>query len=172
VKRYSLISSVILSLFVGANAHALNHCQDIERQGKATLNWFGIEIYEAELCADWVVEWPAIKSELVLSILYKKSISVERIVKQTSKEWRKMNLAGEDIRAWLPVLENHIPDIERGDRLSFYTNEKGESYFIHNDETMRLESNKAFDRAFLGIWLSPSTSRPQMREQLLGGKTK
>jgi hypothetical protein len=164
------ITAMLVACFA-IDASATNkHCAGLQTQGRSTLTWFGLEVYEAELCANAPVSWPDFSGPLVLSIEYKRAIPSERIVEQTRKEWRKMKVDRDGIQRWIALLEEVIPDIDSGDRLSFSVDENGVASFIHNELDTRIDDDPGFNREFLGIWLSPDMSRPKMRSELLGVK--
>lgn len=60
-----------------------------------------------------------------------------------------------------------FPDVRRGDRLTGVHLPGVGVRFLHNDQVVGEVRDTAFARIFMGIWLSPRTSEPQLRRQLL-----
>ncbi|MGL5359930.1 MAG: chalcone isomerase family protein, partial [Shewanella sp.] len=58
-----------------------------------------------------------------------------------------------------------------GDHLSFHIIDGQRSQFFFNQQPLNLIEEPQFAEAFLAIWLSPRTSRPELRAQLLGEKS-
>ncbi|WP_352311505.1 chalcone isomerase family protein, partial [Psychrobacter sp. W2-37-MNA-CIBAN-0211] len=58
--------------------------------------------------------------------------------------------------------------VKQGDRLTFKVNTPEDAAFLLNDTPYYQVSNAQFPEAFLDIWLSEKTSRPELRNQLIG----
>jgi hypothetical protein len=61
-----------------------------------------------------------------------------------------------------------FPDVQKGDRITGLHQPGQAARFYLNGRLLGDISDPAFSRRFFGIWLSPQTSQPRMREQLLG----
>ena len=60
-----------------------------------------------------------------------------------------------------------FPDVRRGDRLTGVHLPAVGLRLLHNDQAVGEIRDPDFARAFMSIWLSPRTSEPQLRRQLL-----
>ncbi|PTT81916.1 hypothetical protein DBR42_17410 [Pelomonas sp. HMWF004] len=58
--------------------------------------------------------------------------------------------------------------MKAGDRISGSLEPGAAAQFHLNGQPRRRIADAAFAKLFFGIWLSPQTSEPAMREQLLG----
>ena len=154
--------------------------------GQASLRWFGIRVYDAVL---WVgssaatVRRTALDSqavsgsltapfdrEFVLEIDYAMALSGHRIAERSDHEIaRQPDRAPAQRAAWLEQMKALFPDVRAGDRLAGHYRPGQPTRFFLNDRTLGEISDPAFGPAFFGIWLSPSTSEPAMREALLRG---
>ena len=71
-------------------------------------------------------------------------------------------------RQWLADMTRLFPDVRKGDRITgSYQPGRGVSFQL-NDRPLGEVNDPAFARLFMGIWLSPRTSEPEMRRQLTG----
>ena len=69
---------------------------------------------------------------------------------------------------WLAAMKRAFPDVDEGDRITGVQRPGEGVRFFHNG-TLRGEVRDAdFARRFFGIWLSPQTSEPELRQSLLG----
>ena len=67
-------------------------------------------------------------------------------------------------------MEAAFPDVKDGDRLTGrYEPGSGAQFFFNGQPRQRIDDAQ-FARLFFGIWLSPQTSEPALREQLLGSR--
>jgi hypothetical protein len=62
-----------------------------------------------------------------------------------------------------------FPDVKAGDRISGSFEPEAAAQFFVNGQPRRRIADASFARLFFGIWLSPQTSEPGLRQQLLGG---
>lgn len=140
--------------------------------GTARLRFFGLHIYDARL---WVgaralgTDWAA--SPFALELQYARGLKGEQIAERSLTEMRRQGEI-DDVTAerWLGNMKQIFPDVQAGDRITgLNLPGMGVRFFVNG--TMRSEVREAeFARTFFGIWLSPRTSEPAMREQLLGRK--
>ncbi|HSQ73412.1 MAG TPA: chalcone isomerase family protein, partial [Rubrivivax sp.] len=85
------------------------------------------------------------------------------------KEMRRQAEIDADTGAnWLAEMTRIFPDVNAGDRITgFHRPGTGARFFVNG--RLRGEVLDAdFARLFFGIWLSPRTSEPALREALLG----
>ena len=105
-----------------------------------------------------------------LEIRYYRNIDKEDLVRATDDQWAKLGIPSDKRELWLPELLAMWPDIKANDRLRIEVDDKGANTFFYNDQQIGGVDNKEFSQAFLDIWLSPETSRPDLRKKLIGGR--
>ena len=138
--------------------------------GSATLRFFGLRVYDARL---WVAgpvpgaDWAA--APFALELLYARSLKGEQIAERSLVEMRRQGDIAEPVaERWLGNMKQLFPDVNAGDRITGL-NLPGTGARFYVNGRLRGEPREAdFARMFFGIWLSPRTSEPAMREQLLG----
>lgn len=138
--------------------------------GGGTLRFFGLHVYDARL---WVgaqppgADWAA--SPFALELIYARSLTGEKIAERSLTEMQRQGeIAAPVAERWLGNMKQLFPDVNAGDRITgLNLPGTGARFFVNGQ--LRGEPREAdFARMFFGIWLSPRTSEPAMREQLLG----
>jgi len=138
--------------------------------GQGRLRFIGLRVYEARLwtaAAALPSEWLTVP--LALDIRYERSLSGVQIAERSLAEMRRQGEIAEVLAAsWLVQMKRLFPDVNSGTRLTGL-NLNGAGLAFHVDGKAVGEVNDAeFARRFLGIWLSPQTSEPNLRAALLG----
>lgn len=145
---------------------------DWKPQGAATMRFFGLRIYEAKLWSqDTAVDaknWTT--TPLALALTYARSLSGKEIAKRSLVEMRRQgDISPANAEKWLADMEAAFPDVKEGDRISGVIAEPGGPIqFFVNGKPGRKVTDAAFAKLFIGIWLSPQTSEPTLRQTLLG----
>ena len=158
-----------LSLFA-LSAWASPQLPGSRLQGQATLRYFGLRIYHAKLWTlnDFRAELGT-QQPLVLELEYLRALQGRAIAERSLQE---MQRAGpiDDAKAqrWLAEMQRIFPDVQAGDRISGQHLPGLGARFWHNGQLLGQVDDADFARLFFGIWLSPSTSKPDMRLSLLG----
>ncbi len=134
--------------------------------GEARLQVLLWEVYHSRLFAPGGRYQPDARP-LRLEITYLRDIDSAALVKQTAKEWRHLGQEHPSQAEWLSLLAGLWPNVSEGDVLVLDINE-GSSQFSHNGETLGEIADADFGPSFLAIWVSPDTSRPELRRALLG----
>lgn len=139
-------------------------------QGKSRLRFWGLDIYDAYLWTrpDFEPERFA-QHPLVLDLTYLRSLSGPRIAERSLKEMQALP-AYDPARAdaWLQAMTAVFPDVTDQDRLAGVYRPGQATRFWLNGRALGEVADPAFGPLFFGIWLSPRTSEPQMRQALLG----
>lgn len=104
-----------------------------------------------------------------LSLTYLRDIEASDIVDATFEQWRHLD-KDQHIEQYGDLLTGLWPDVSEGDELSFSTNEQGHGTFAFNGEALKTVEDAEFSQAFLSIWLSENTSRPKLRNKLIGSE--
>jgi len=154
---------IILLLTVATGAMAQGGTQlkgQLEKVGEAKLEVLFWSIYRSRLyCPDGTYE-PGVRP-LRLEIEYLRDIRSEDLVKRTGEEWEQLGVTDPAREEWLATLRTLWPDVGKNDQDSRAT-------FFHNERRLGSIEDPDFGQRFVDIWLSPDTSRPQMRLALTG----
>ncbi len=138
--------------------------------GGGRLRFFGLRVYDARLWAaaplgddDWAAQ------PLVLEIEYARSMVGRQIADRSLKEMRRQREIGaEEGERWLAAMQRLFPDVKEGDRISGVQQPGRSSRFFVNGRFTGELRDAEFTRLFFGVWLSPRSSEPALREALLG----
>jgi Chalcone isomerase-like len=138
--------------------------------GSTRLSMYGFQIYDARLWAE-----PGFKaddylaSRFALEITYLRKLNGKMVAQRSIKEMQGVgNLNPVKSAQWLAQMENLFPNIAKGDRLVGIHQPGAGAVFTFNGKPLGEVKDAEFARLFFGIWLSPQTSAPQMRRELLG----
>lgn len=140
-----------------------------ELAGRATLTVWGLEVYNASL---WVA--PGFKASdyashrFALELAYLRNLSGEAIAKRSISEMRRQAPLGDGKAAtWTAQLQAALPDVKTGDRITGVHTPGVGLQFLVNGQVGASIRDPELARLFFGIWLSPLTSEPRMRLELL-----
>ncbi len=139
-------------------------------QGSGRLRFMGLRIYDARLWSgatavgtDWVA------TPLALELEYARELKGELIAERSLAEMRRQaDVAADTAARWLAAMKQAFPDIKSGDRLIGLMLPGQGVRFVFNGRVVGEVLEIAFARLFFGIWLSPRSSEPALRESLLG----
>ncbi|MDR7378655.1 hypothetical protein J2X19_003349 [Rhodoferax ferrireducens] len=140
--------------------------------GSTRLKVWGFDIYDAQL---WVA--PGFQAAryadtaFALELRYLRDFSRADIARRSLAEMRRSApMSDAQAQAWQQKLASAFPDVQKGDRiLGIYLPQTRTARFLTNGQPTGEVSDGDFARLFFGIWLSPDTSEPAMRKQLLAG---
>lgn len=105
---------------------------------------------------------------LRFEIQYLRDVSAPDLVVRTRDEWQRLQPVSAPEEQWLQALSRLWPDVSENDVLALALDEQGGSTFLLNGQPLGEIGDPAFGERFLSIWLSPGTSRPDLRLGLLG----
>lgn len=139
-------------------------------QGKATMRYWGMEIYHARL---WTLPSFSVgiagDQPVVLELEYLRSLNGNAIAERSLKEMlRAAAVSDSQAKKWLDEMKAIFPDVKSGDRLTGQHIPGQGAVFWYNGRQIGQIDDADFARLFFGIWLSPNTSEPEMRMALLG----
>ena len=106
---------------------------------------------------------------LRLEIEYLIDVKAGKLVERTRDEWQAIGREHPRQEAWLALLGELWPDIQAGDVLALELAEDGSATFTRNGELLGTIRDPDFGQQFVDIWLSPDSTRPELRMALLGG---
>ena len=134
--------------------------------GYATYRALFMDIYDADLWTDahpWRMDVP-----FALTLTYHMGFSSQEL---SDKSMEEMNHAA----ALLPeqetqnhaVMEQGLPNVADGDRITALYQPGKSLRFFHNGKLTATTKDMAFAQAFLGIWLGKNSSEPAFRAKLI-----
>jgi len=136
--------------------------------GKGLLRFMGLRIYEARLFAaaagdDWAA------APLALDLQYARSLDGAKIAERSLTEMRRLaDIDNAKSTRWVTAMKQVFPDVKEGDRITgVHVPGMGARFFINGQMKGDIRDAE-FARLFFGIWLSPKTSEPALRDALLG----
>jgi hypothetical protein len=140
-----------------------------QNAGQARLKVLGFQIYDAQL---WVTTGfkpeDYANSGFALELTYLRNFDGDAIAKRSIKEMRRIDSFSDAQSAqWLADMQKTFPDVKKGDRLTGIYKPGIGVRFLLNGKPIGDVDDPQFARLFFGIWLSPKTSEPQMRSDLL-----
>ncbi|MBU0749827.1 MAG: chalcone isomerase family protein [Gammaproteobacteria bacterium] len=137
--------------------------------GQGTLRFLGFDIYRARL---WVQ--PGFDAEnysahpLALELTYQRNFTAEAIAKRSIEEMRRVgSFSAQQATRWQQLLQQVLPDVKPGDRLLGVYQPGAGAVFQMGGRVVGEVPDAEFARLFFGIWLSPQTSEPGLRAELI-----
>ena len=157
---------IFLSLFsLGALASS-NDSNEFKLVGESRFEYYFWDVYDAKLSSP-TGSYEFGQHPAQLSLTYLRDFAAKDIVKATNEQWA--HLGKKDlINKYDDALLKLWPDIKEGETLTFRTDDSGNGTFYHNDKKLGGIEDATFADDFMAIWLSPDTSEPAMRNQLIG----
>ena len=166
--------TVLVAIALCTRAQAGPELAGLTLRGQARLRYFGLHVYDIRLWSAAPVSaanWQA--QPLTLEIEYARKLDGAEIARRSLKEMRRQAaISDAQAQAWLAEMQAAFPDVKAGDRISGSLEPGVAAQFHVNGQPRRRVADASFARLFFGIWLSPQTSEPALREQLLGGDGK
>ncbi|MES2973134.1 MAG: chalcone isomerase family protein [Pseudomonadota bacterium] len=141
-----------------------------EAAGGGLLRFWGFEIYNASL---WVQQGfrhnDFASHPFALELGYLRSFTAREIAERSLQEMARLApIAPEQAEQWQRALAASFPDVKRGDRITgMHRPGEGVRFFTNGKLTGEIR-DAGFARLFFGIWLSPATREPVLRQSLLG----
>ena len=140
-------------------------------RGTGVMRFFGLHIYDARLYSPEALAGDGAAQPLALELVYARRLVGEQIASRTIEEMRRIGSFSEEQAArWLKALQALFPDVKDGDRFTGVQRPGQATRFFLNGQHRGDVADADFTRLFFGIWLSPRTSEPKLRAQILGGR--
>jgi hypothetical protein len=145
---------------------------DARLLGEATLRYFGFHVYDIRLWADRATTLARPEaSRLALELRYARALDGKQIAARSLQEMQGIGeVPLERGERWLEAMRIIFPDVNKGDRITGLQIPGEAARFWVNGQARGELRDAEFTRLFFGIWLSPRSSQPQLREALLGTK--
>jgi hypothetical protein len=97
-----------------------------------------------------------------------RTFEASALYQQTMEELKKMGIPEPKLQEWSHQLSKAFKTVKEGDTITAITQPQSVTRLFHNGQPMSEISGEELSQAFLGIWLHPRTSAPQLRSSLLG----
>ena len=139
--------------------------------GKGRLTVWGFQVYDARFWALPSFKPNSISTQpFVLELAYLRDFTSKDTAERSIKEMRRLaSINEEQARIWMTAMQRVIPDIQKGDRIMGINQPGiGAQFFVNGKASGEIREAE-FARLFFGIWLSPKTSEPKLRDVLLSG---
>ena len=137
--------------------------------GQGTMRFLGFEVYRARLWAQ-----PGFNADqysahpLALELTYQRNFTAEAIAKRSIEEMRRVgSFTPQQAARWQQALAAALPDVKAGDRLLGLYQPGSGAVFKMGGRVVGEVPDAEFSRLFFGIWLSPQTSEPGLRQELI-----
>jgi hypothetical protein len=139
-------------------------------RGGGAMRFLGMRIYDARLWSPVAVTGDGASQPLALELIYARSIQSDLIVSSSLREMQRVGpFSDEQSSRWARAMAPLFPNIQAGDRITGVQRPGQSARFFFNGVLRGEVIDPEFTRLFFGIWLSPRTSDPQLRQQLLSG---
>lgn len=170
MRRRHLALTLLAAGLAGRGAWASAELGGLTLRGQARFRFFGLHVYDIRLWSGAAIgpdNWT--EHPLTLEIEYARGLKGVEIARRSLQEMRRQGEIDEtQASQWLAEMTAAFPDVKAGDRLSGSFEPGVGARFFLNGQLRRRIADARFARLFFGIWLSPQTSEPSLREQLLG----
>ncbi len=103
---------------------------------------------------------------IAFEITYLRNIRREYLVNETIKQWQHLTFIESSYASYIQILSDLWPDIKKGDKLLLYISDHSSVFYLNNEYLGEINDSH-FGSLFLSIWLSPNTTEPKLRKQLL-----
>ena len=145
--------------------------QDKTSVGKARLRYWGFAVYDASLWALPGFDASRFESQRFgLELAYLRDFKGADIAERSIGEMKDLaTIEPAQATRWTQAMSKLFPDVKRGDRITGVHVPGSGARFYLNGRLLGEVADDAFSRLFFGIWLSPKTSQPRMRETLIQG---
>jgi hypothetical protein len=139
--------------------------------GKGRLTVWGFQVYDARLWAPAGFAAGSFASQpLALELAYLRDFAAKDIAERSLKEMRRsQTITDAQAARWRAELLRVIPNVSSGDRILGLHRPGVGAAFWFNGKSSGEVRDAEFARLFFGIWLSPQTSEPKLRDALLAG---
>jgi len=137
--------------------------------GRSLFRTWGFEVYNATLFAAPGFEAARFEQQrLGLELEYRRAFAGRDIAQRSVDEMQGIApLTPAQARDWLAAMNALFPDVKAGDRiLGVHAPGSGARFYL-NGTLLGEVADEGFSARFFGIWLSPKTSQPRLREALI-----
>ena len=139
--------------------------------GQGQMRFLGLRIYDAFLWVGPEFDAQAFgQHQLALELIYHRVFTGKAIAQRSVQEMQRQRSLGEELlNNWTQELSQWLPDVQPGDKLTgLYMPGQGMQLW-RRGQSLGAINDPELARYFFGIWLSPKTSEPSLRNALLAG---
>jgi Chalcone isomerase-like len=138
--------------------------------GEGRLRFLGMHIYDVRLWGEGAQAAREPTTEpLALELQYARVLSGRAIAERALGEMQAIDMVtAAQAERWLAQMQQIFPDVKAGDRITGVQRPLEATRFFFNGQPGGEVRDAQFTRLFFGIWLSPRSSQPRLREALLG----
>jgi hypothetical protein len=167
-RRHFLLAGLATALVPAlAQASPLSIVPQPEQVGQGRLNILMMPILDVSLFAPDAIWRP--DAPYALQVRFLRSLKSHKMVGHALDEMRHIGFGGDPrLMRWGQSLETIFPDVFKGNVLTGVRDEKGGTRFYLETQPIGHIADTVFTDAFFGICLSPRTSQPQLRRDVLG----
>lgn len=173
-RRMFVAGSAVAVLGVQAQTGSGPWFESLDRElGRHRFRFWGFDVYEAVVRVGPGFEpmtWE--RYPLALGLTYARDFRGADIARRSIEEIERQGSLREATRQrWLAQLMAVLPDVRAGDTVyGTYRPDQGVQFWRQRESWQSLGdvADAELARRFMGIWLSPQTSEPAMRQALLG----
>lgn len=185
--KYSLFPLAVACTVLGATSSALaassaaqnpsavvQFASESRLAGQGTMRFFGLRIYDAALWVQSGFEPREFGSHwLALELTYHRAFQGQAIAERSVAEIaRQRSMEPALAQRWTALLTQWLPNVKEGDRLTgVYRPGQGMQLWL-GEKDLGVLDDPDLARYFFGIWLSPYTSEPKLRDALLANLDK
>ncbi|MGN5137806.1 chalcone isomerase family protein [Aeromonas sp. 164P] len=158
-----------LSLLVATTSDAETlPWQKLRPVGQGQMQWLWFKLYDATLFSESGRYQPGHYPQ-ALTLTYARAIEREDLLSATAAEWQRLGLGTDAERQrWLGQLAALWPDVQAGDKLTFYVDKGGAGHFWWQEKPLGTLADPHFSAAFLAIWLADNSRDPALTRRLRG----
>ncbi len=138
--------------------------------GQMRFRYWGFDVYDASLWALPGFGAAAFDAHPVaLELRYLRDFDLADIADRSLKEMRRLATpSAEQEQRWRAEIQRVLSSVKKGDRLlGLHRPGQGATFWLNGQARGDIRDAE-FARLFFGIWLSPRTSEPALRQALLG----
>lgn len=164
----TLCPSLLFASSGQAPGYVSAYVRDASRVGAGRMDYMLMDIYDAELFATQG-KWQGEDQPMALSLTYLRNLSGAKIADKSieliEKQARLDPATAEQWRAQMTAI---FPDVKKGTNITGVLTPVGETIFYQDGEEAGRIEDPEFGPRFFAIWLSPKTTEPELRAELLG----
>lgn len=140
-------------------------------RGQSLFRYWGFEVYVATLYTTPTFRAEGFEQQrLALELQYRRAFKGADIAQRSIDEMQDIApLTPAQATDWKATMERLFPDVAPGDRLMGVHLPGRGAHFYFNGRLRGVVDDPLFAERFFGIWLSPRTSQPRLREALIAG---
>ena len=164
----ALATAAVLALPASASTRPMELGTTItatQPYGSGKLTWLVFTAYDATLWTD-APQW-SMNAPFALTLSYRMGFSTQELVERTIDEMEKVAPSSNSHQRFAAPLTKAFPSVKDGERITALYVPGQPVRFYHNGRATSEIADAGFAEPFFGVWFSPRTSEPRLREALL-----